>query len=155
LTDRAEIEEGTWKTEHVALDREFGSFATIRATQLGNVIASYNQYAAKRNVALVCRGKATGRHRCAHRRRGRGPDGPQGRGGHLRGGRAAGDGQVVPARKGRGPKPKWHGLEVVSVAVSAKDASITTLMVAVEPCDVALIPALAIGQWRPVIVSNP
>jgi hypothetical protein len=48
LTDRAEIEEGTWKTEHVALDREFGSFATIRATQLGNVIASYNQYAAKR-----------------------------------------------------------------------------------------------------------
>jgi hypothetical protein len=62
---------------------------------------------------------------------------------------------MVPARRGKGPKAKWHGLEVMSVAVSAKDASITTLMVAVEPCDVALIPALAIGQWRPVIISNP
>jgi hypothetical protein len=48
LTDRAEIEEVTWKTEHVALDRQFGSFSTIRATQLGNIIASYNEYAAKR-----------------------------------------------------------------------------------------------------------
>jgi hypothetical protein len=62
---------------------------------------------------------------------------------------------MVPERKGKGPKPKWNGLEVISIAVSAKDASVTTLMVAVEPSDVALIPALAIGQWRPVIISNP
>jgi hypothetical protein len=48
LTDRAGIEEGAWKTEYAALDRDFGSFATIRATQLGNIIASYNEYASKR-----------------------------------------------------------------------------------------------------------
>ena len=61
--------------------------------------------------------------------------------------------RMIPARKGKGAKRKWHGLEVISVAVSGKDASTTILTVAVEPADVALVPALATGQWRPVILE--
>jgi hypothetical protein len=48
LTDRADTEETAWRSELVGLDRRFGSFATIRATELGNIIASYNEYASKR-----------------------------------------------------------------------------------------------------------
>ena len=48
LTDRADSEETGWQTGVVALDRQFGRFATIRPTELGNIIASYNEYAAKR-----------------------------------------------------------------------------------------------------------
>ena len=36
------------QTQTAALDRRFGSLETIRATDLGNVIESYNQYSAKR-----------------------------------------------------------------------------------------------------------
>ena len=63
--------------------------------------------------------------------------------------------RMIPAPKGKGAKRKWQGLEVIAMAPSAKDASITTLTVAVEAGDVSLIPALASGQWRPVIVSAP
>jgi hypothetical protein len=36
------------RTETAILDRRFGTLETVRATELGNVIESYNQYAAKR-----------------------------------------------------------------------------------------------------------
>jgi hypothetical protein len=62
---------------------------------------------------------------------------------------------TIPARSGKGAKRKLRGLEVISVAVSGKDGAVTTLMVAVEASDISLIPALATGQWRPVIISNP
>jgi hypothetical protein len=61
--------------------------------------------------------------------------------------------KMIPAAKDKGAKRKWHGFKVISVVVSAKDASITTLTVAVQQADVSLIPALATGQWRPVILG--
>jgi hypothetical protein len=36
------------QADTAALDRQFGSYSTIRATKLGNIIASYNEYASKR-----------------------------------------------------------------------------------------------------------
>jgi hypothetical protein len=48
LKDWDEIARVRYQTDVAALDRRFGSQATIKATKLGNIIASYNQYASTR-----------------------------------------------------------------------------------------------------------
>jgi hypothetical protein len=37
-----------YQTDIAALDRRFGSYPTVKATKLGNIVASYNEYASKR-----------------------------------------------------------------------------------------------------------
>jgi hypothetical protein len=48
LSQWHEEEAGRIQTDTAALDRQYGSLATIKATRLGNVIESYNQYSFKR-----------------------------------------------------------------------------------------------------------
>jgi hypothetical protein len=48
LNDWDELAKNQIELDTVQFDREFGSRATIRATKLGNVIESYNQYSYKR-----------------------------------------------------------------------------------------------------------
>lgn len=48
LMDHDEEERGQIQTEAYTLDRKFGSLHTVKATALGNIIESYQQYPAKR-----------------------------------------------------------------------------------------------------------
>jgi hypothetical protein len=48
LLDWNEVEMTRLQTEIVTLDRLYGSYSTVKATRLGNIIASYNGYASKR-----------------------------------------------------------------------------------------------------------
>lgn len=59
---------------------------------------------------------------------------------------------MIPDAKNLTGKQKSAGFEVISIAVSSKDASITTLTLAVEKNDLASVRDLANGQWRPVIL---
>lgn len=59
---------------------------------------------------------------------------------------------MVPDMKHLTGVRKAAGFEVISITLSSKDASITTLTIAVEKKDMASIRLLANGQWRPVML---
>jgi hypothetical protein len=61
-------------------------------------------------------------------------------------------GLMIPSAKQLTGKQKSAGFEVISITVSSKDASITTLTLAIEKNDLASVRDLANGQWRPVIL---
>ena len=47
------------------------------------------------------------------------------------------------------------GFELISITTSSKDASAITIIVSVSKTDLAKLQGLAVGQWRPVILTSP
>jgi hypothetical protein len=62
---------------------------------------------------------------------------------------------MIPAAKGVMERTIEPGFELLSVVTSSKDASVVTLTIAVNKTNLAYVQDLAIGQWKPVILSDP
>lgn len=60
---------------------------------------------------------------------------------------------MIPAVKVEGQTSE-SGLKLLSITASLKDAALVTIFVSVSKSDLAKVQDLAIGQWRPVILSN-
>ena len=61
------------------------------------------------------------------------------------------DREMLPPSK---PGETQSGFELLCITTSQRDPAITTLMVKVVPSYMALLPALATEQWRPVVLGN-
>lgn len=62
---------------------------------------------------------------------------------------------MIPEVKGLNGQTTESGFELLSIATSSKDAAVVTLTIAVAKSNLASAQDLAVGQWRPVILSNP
>jgi hypothetical protein len=62
---------------------------------------------------------------------------------------------LLPQPRGAGGQAPGTGFELLSVANASKDAAAVTLTVAVPKAELLSIQDLAVGQWRPIILSSP